>query len=136
MAQTYVMGKEFSLSYSGKTIGYCTDFDFDISKDTEEVSHLGSEGWKEFFTSGMKEWSISFNGLVTKGTLESGKTDYDNLLESLEDNDNSVTIVITSPTGLSTQTGQAFLTNLKMSVVQGVITYSGSLQGTGEIVPS
>lgn len=137
MAIIPILGKSMTLSYNAKVIARCTDFSLEINKEAVDITTLMSAGWKEKLVD-LKEWSISFNALVTRGA-DATYTVFDELLAGILTNDTAVTVVIddTDGSGTITLTGSAFLTSLSTSIAVGdKVTYSGTLEGTGALVES
>jgi predicted secreted protein len=133
MATTVKLGKEFVIMYNSKPITRCTDFDFEVNKQTVDITTLDSNGWRELMVD-MKEWRINFNGLVTRGADTATNYDYDTLLDEILDSDDAVEVAVKGTTGDSYEKGNGFITSLKMSGSVGdKVTYSGTLEGTGEL---
>lgn len=134
MATDAILGKEMTLTYDSKIIARCTDFTLEVSKEPIDITTLQSDGWKEKKVD-LKDWSISFNALVTRGA-DATYSVYDELLNDLLTNDTAITcIVADTGTGHTISlTGSAFLTSLSTSVTVGdKVTYSGTLEGTGSL---
>lgn len=130
MAQP-MMSKEFTVIYDGSTVGYATSFDLTINKESIDITILASDGWKNFVM-GDKDWSVSFDGLVTRTTGD-GSRGYDYIVNNLITSDASVVIAI-KPTIASNKylTGVGFLENVNMTGSAGAVaTFSGSVRGTG-----
>lgn len=134
MATDAILGKEMTLSYASKIIARCTDFTLEVSKEPIDITTLQSAGWKEKKVD-LKDWTVSFNALVTRGA-DGTYTVYDELLDDLLTNDTAVTVVVADTDGSATisLSGSAFLVSLSTSVTVGdKVTYSGSLEGTGAL---
>lgn len=128
-----ILGSEMTLVYDGSVIAYATDFDMEINKETIDVTSLASNGWKEYKTD-MKEWSLSFNGLVTR-TDSSTSIDYDDLVYDIK-NDSSTVVVAIKPdiTSNKYEEGNGLLTSVKFAGTVGdKVTFSGSIKGTGSL---
>lgn len=137
MATVPELSKSFTLSYASKVIAKCTDFSLEINKEVIDITSLSSGAWKEKLVD-LKEWKISFNGLVTRGT-DGTYTVYDALISDILTNDTAVTVVISTVAagGSLTLTGSAFLTSLQTSIQVGDKGgYAGTLEGTGSLVKS
>lgn len=128
-----LLGSEMTLLYDSSVIAYATDLDMEVNKESIEVTSLASNGWKEFKTD-LKDWSVSFNGLVTK-TDSSTSIDYDDLMYDIKNSTSAVTVAIKPNVSSNKyEEGTGYLTSLKMSGAVGdKVTFSGSIQGTGEL---
>lgn len=132
MAQP-MMSKEFTVIYDSSIVGYATSFDLTINKESIDITILASDGWKNFVM-GDKDWSVSFDGLVTR-TSGDGSRGYDYIVNNLITSDASVVIAI-KPTIASNKylTGVGFLENVNMTGSAGAVaTFSGSVRGTGAL---
>ncbi len=135
MADTPLLSKELAILYGTDVVARATDYDFEINGETIDISSLDSAGWKELMK-GTKSWKISFNALVTKGTVAETKADYHTLLTDLKTSEAPVTVGLKHSTAaeFSYETGSAFITSLKLSGKYGdKVTYSGALEGTGAL---
>lgn len=135
MAETVMLSKELVLNYNSKVIARCTNYELEVNKEVIDITSLDSEGWKEILVD-TKDWKVTFQGLVIRGTLGSTDTDYRALLEELKDSDTAVTVALKYGTvaDFNYQSGSAFITSLKLSGSNGEkITYSGTLTGTGAL---
>lgn len=117
-----------------ETLGFATDFDFEVNKETIDVTTLDSNGWKQFLVD-LKEWKVSSSGLVTRGVPASGQISYDDMMLSIVGTDTPFIVTIkTETSGDQYFIGHALLTSMKQSGSVGdKITYSCELQGTGVI---
>lgn len=132
MAQP-MMSKEFTVIYDSSVVGYATSFDLTINKESIDITILASDGWKNFVM-GDKDWSVSFDGLVTRTSGDSSRG-YDYIVNNLITSDASVVIAI-KPTIASNKylTGVGFLENVNMTGSAGAVaTYSGTVRGTGSL---
>lgn len=130
---TPMLSKEFTVIYDASVVGYATSFDLTINKETIDITILASDGWKNFVM-GDKEWSVSFDGLVTRTTGD-GSRGYDYLMNNIISSDASVVIAI-KPTIASNKylTGVGFLESMNLTGSAGdKATYSGSVRGTGAL---
>lgn len=128
-----LLGSQMTVLYDSSVIAFATDFDVEINKEAIDITTLASDGWKENMVD-LKDWSISFNGLVS-ATDASANIDYDDLLYDIKNNSTAVTVGI-KPTVASNkyETGSAFLTSLSMSGATGdKVTFAGTLTGTGAL---
>ena len=69
MATDVILGKAMTLTYDSKVIARCTDFTLEVNKEPIDITTVQSAGWTEKKVD-LKEWSISFNALVTRGGHE------------------------------------------------------------------
>jgi len=143
MSNTVKLSKELFLVYSGQTIAKATSYNFQINKAEIDISALDSDGWAEKLADS-KDWSIDFDGLVTRGTVTGASysemtttthIDYGALLEQLKSNDTPVEVALVSKISDDTyQVGNALITSVSESVSVGAaVTYSGTLSGTGAL---
>jgi len=132
MALSAVLSKEMLVYIGSDVVAFTTDFDFEVNKESIDVTTLSSSGWKAFLVD-LKEWKVSFSGLVTRGSEGASETGWEELLASLIGSDATLTISIkTTTSGDQYITGSVYLTSLKMSgSVSDKLTYSGEMQGTG-----
>ena len=134
MATDAILGKAMTLTYDSKVIARCTDFTLEVSKEPIDITTLQSDGWKEKKVD-LKDWSVSFNALVTRGA-DGTYSVYDELLADILGTDTAITVNIddTDGSGTIALSGSAFLTGLSTSVTVGdKVTYSGTLEGTGAL---
>jgi predicted secreted protein len=117
---------------TNNTVGFTTDFNLEINKETIDITRLASAGWKEYLVD-LKDWKVSFSGFGTRGTPAANEYGYDALLTSMIGVDTPVTAILKSSTTADQYTiGQALLIGLKSSGAVGdAVKYSGELQGTG-----
>jgi predicted secreted protein len=114
-----------------------TGWSLEVNKETVDLTSIDSpSAWKEFAVD-LKEWSLSFDGIVVREDATTLK-DYQGLLESLIDSDTAVSVFIneTGSTAYSTLTlaGSGFLTGVPLSGSLGdKQTYSGTVQGSGAL---
>ncbi len=66
MSTNPILSKEFAIMYGGEVIAWTTDFSLEINKETVDITVLASDGWKDKLVD-LKEFSVSFNGLVSRG---------------------------------------------------------------------
>jgi len=134
MALTAVLSKEFFVLVGTKNIAFATDFDFEINKETIDVTTLDPDGWKAYLVD-LKSWKISCSGLVTRGTPGGTETNNDDLLTSLLGTDTALTMAVnTKVSGDKYITGSAFLTSCKESGKVGdKVTFSCEFTGSGAL---
>lgn len=65
MATDVKLSSEFTIIYGGEVIAYCTDFTLERAKEVVDITKLG-DTWKNKKTV-IKDFSVSFNGMVTRG---------------------------------------------------------------------
>lgn len=132
MATSVKLTKEFVVKYDGDVIARCTDFDFEVNKQTVDITSLDSDGWRELLAD-MKEWRVNFNAMVTRGTVGATETDYDALMQEIKTSDDPAVVAVTTTTASDKfESGSAFLTSLRASGSVGdKVTYSGTFEGTG-----
>lgn len=134
MATDAILGKAMTLTYDSKVIARCTDFTLEVNKEPIDITTLQSAGWKEKKVD-LKDWSISFNALVTRGA-DGTYSVYDELLADILGTDTVIAVSIDDTDGSGTIAvgGDVFLTSLSTSVTVGdKVTYSGTLEGTGAL---
>lgn len=137
MAVVPILAKQITISFNGDVIARSADYSLEINKETIEITTLDSQGWKEFLVD-LKEWSVTVNGLVTRG-LEAGKTVYDDLLQNIINSDVVVPIVMvdTGDGGTINLSGNVYLTGLsKSGTVGDSVKWAGKMQGTGALIPA
>jgi len=119
---------------TNETLGFATDFDFEVNKETIDITTFDSVGWKDFMVD-MKEWKVSFSGLVTRGVPAAGQISYDEVLASLVGSDTQFTLIIKSTTAADQYfIGRGYLTSMKASGSVGdKMTYAGEVQGIGVV---
>lgn len=134
MATDVILGKAMTLTYDSKVIARCTDFTIEVNKEPIDITTLQSAGWKEKKVD-LKEWSISFNALVTRGA-DGTYSVYDEFLADILDTDTAIAVSLDDTDGSGTISvgGDVFLTSLSTGVTVGdKVTYSGTLEGTGAL---
>ncbi len=144
MSNIVKLSKELVVVYDGQAIAKADTYSLEVNKAEIDISSLDSEGWAEKLVD-QKDWSISFDGMVTRSTITgttsydemttTEKIDFDGLLYELKNNDEPVTVALVSKvSGDFYEKGQAFITSLSMSGSNGdKISYSGTLTGTGPL---
>lgn len=132
MALSAVLSKEMIVYIGTDVIAFATDFDFEVNKETIDITTLSAAGWKAFLVD-LKEWKISTSGLLTRGTEGANETGSEELIASLIGSDATLTVAVkTGVPGDQYITGSAFLTSFKKSGSVGdKITFSAEFQGTG-----
>ena len=130
-----VQSKELLFKYGGMIIAKTSSFSLEVNKETIDVTTLDDSEWQRIIA-GQKSFSLSVDGIVTRGAAESGKTNYDDLMNELINNDTPVEIIVTSEVAADKfLKGNVLLTGLSMSAsTNEVATWSGSLAGDGALV--
>jgi predicted secreted protein len=128
-----LLSKTVTISYGGQAIAKLTGWSLEVNKETVDITNFDSpNAFKEFLVD-LKEWTISFDGIVTRTSATDG--DYQEILESIISSDAVVAITIADSalTG-GDITGNAFFTGVSLSGSLGdKQTQSGSLQGTSTL---
>jgi len=134
MALTPVLSKEFFVKIGTTSIIGTTDFDFEINKETIDVTTLDPDGWKAYLVD-LKSWKVSCSGLHDRGTPSGTESNSDSILNSLITVDTPVTIIVnTTITADKYITGSAFITSFKESGKVGdKVTFSAEFTGTGAL---
>jgi len=123
--------KSLVLKYNSTAIARVDNFSFVTNKGTVEITNFDSNDWREFLA-GLKDWSISFGGMVVRDAGVSN--DYDDLLNELATNDTPVSCDIYDSDALKTIMGTVIITSLTLQASVGEAQkYTGSLQGTGAL---
>ncbi len=141
------LAKEFVVIVKGMVIARCTDFTMSVNKEVIDITSFDSKGFKEYVGDTI-DWNISFGSLVTRnygaGSTPSGVGSgvFNNLFDQLvsEGNDYPATIGLgDSYIGTGVESGNFFSGG---GILQGLdldgsvgdrMTYSGNLQGSGEL---
>ena len=127
-----LLSKTASITYAGTAIAKLTGWSLEINKETVDITNLDSAGWKEFLVD-LKDWSISFDGIVTRGTAGTDN-DYEELLTDMIATDTAVAVTIADTDASTTISGSGFITSLPLTGAVGdKQTFSGSIQGTGAL---
>lgn len=127
-----LLSKTALIKIGGTAVARLTGWSLEVNKEPVDITNFDSTGaWKEFLI-GLKEWSISFDGIVVRNAGVSN--DYEDLLTSFLGSDATVAVLIDDSSASTDISGNAFLISLP---VQGSLgdkqTYSGQLQGTGAL---
>lgn len=135
MPNTEVLAKEIVIQFDGTTVAYTTDFTLSVNGEQIDVTTLDGDGWKKFLK-GDLDWSLSFSGLVTRGTITG--EDYSGLLNYLKTSDEPVTLIYSdgdpATPGTIYETGLAFVSRLEASGSNSdKVTYNGEFRGTGPL---
>jgi predicted secreted protein len=126
-----LLSKNITIKYAGEAIARLTGYSLEINKETVDITSFDSAGWKEFLVD-LKEWNISFDGIVVRQSAADSKKDYEELLNELITNDSAVALVIEDSSTAVNISGNGFLTGLPLSGSLGdKQTMSGTIQGTG-----
>ena len=137
MATDPILSKAMTLSFNSKVIARCTDFTLEINKEVIDITALDAAGWKKKLVD-LKDWKVSFNGLITRGS-DTTYGVYDDLLSNILTSDSTVPVAVTDTdaSGTITLSGNAFLTALNLAAKVGdKASYSGTLEGDGELALS
>ena len=131
-----LFGKNMSFFYDSSVVSCTTDFDLEISKNTQEIPKcLGETGYMDH-EADFKSWSASFNGMVRRTDVDASTLDYDNLMFDVMNKDTSVNVSI-RPSIASNKyyDGYGIITSLSQSSAAGAspVTFSGNIQGTGPL---
>jgi len=127
------LSKTVTITYAGEPIARLTGWSLEVNKETVDITNLDSDGWKEFLVD-LKEWSISFDGIVVRQSAADSEKDYEELLNELLTNDSAVAITLVDTDASTTISGSGFLTGIPLSGSVGdKQTHSGTLQGTGAL---
>jgi len=138
MATSVVLTKELVLKIGTDTIARCTDYSLSINKETIDITSLDDDGWKKKLAD-LKEYSISFSSMVTRGTLGTSETDFNEILTSFVGSDSALawTLIDGGTGAVISLSGNAILNNLEVSGTVGdKVTWSGSMEGDGAISQS
>jgi predicted secreted protein len=126
------LGQEMSVIYDGSTFGVATGATLNINKSMVDTTSLISGGWKEQYPD-YKDWSIDFDGLVSRTTGDASRG-YDYLIMDIK-RDASILVAL-KPTFASNkyEQGVGFINKISMKFSKdGVVTFSGSVAGTGSL---
>lgn len=124
-----LLAKTAVLKLDGVAIGKLTGWSLEVNKETVDITSFDSAGWKEFLVD-LKDWSVSFDGIVTR----TGTGDYEELLTDLIGSDTAIAFLLDDSAASTTIGGSCFLTSLPISGAVGdKQTFSGTLQGTGAL---
>lgn len=133
---TPLLSKEFVVLMDASVVGYATDFTFSVDKKIVDITTLSSAGWTDNMVTD-KNWSIDFNGLVSRTAGDSSRG-YNYFMNSILTVDTSIAGVIKpTVTGNQYWLGSGFLTGVKMQGSVGEkVTFSGSFVGSGPLSSS
>ena len=126
-----LLAKSAILKLDGVAIAKLTGWTLEVNKEAVDVTSLDSpSAWREFLVD-IKDWSVSFDGIVTR----TGTGDYEELLVNLLGTDTVLAFLIDDSVFTATDIGgNCFLTSLPISGALGdKQTFSGTLQGTGPL---
>jgi predicted secreted protein len=145
MSNIVRLAKEFVIKYRGTIVARCRDFSITVGKNTVDITSFDSDGWEEF-VGDLKNWSINFSAMVTRGTAGSttfGTGTFDSMFDFMAtDTDGSnygATVILgDASTGYMASasyfSGLGILSNLSADGAVGdVISYSGEIQGAGKL---
>lgn len=122
------LSKTASLSIEGQAIAKLTGWSLEVNKEAVDITNFDSaSAWKEFLVD-LKDWSVSFDGIVTR----TGGGDYEENLASLIGTDTALTFALADTAASTSIGGECFLLTLPLTGSLGdKQTFSGTLQGTG-----
>jgi predicted secreted protein len=143
MSNIVRLAKEFVIKYRGTIVARCRDFSITVGKNTVDITSFDSDGWEEF-VGDLKNWSINFSAMVTRGTATSttfGTGTFNAMFDFLASDGSNygATIILgdTSTTYMASASyfeGVGILSNLSADGAVGdVISYSGEIQGAGKL---
>ena len=125
-----LLSKTMSITYGGVAVARLTGWSLEVNKETVDITNFDSAGaWREFLVD-LKDWSVSFDGIVTR----TGTGDYEELLADMIATDTAVTVVLDDSAASTDISGSAYFTGLPLTGSLGdKQTFSGTLQGTGAL---
>ena len=132
---TPLFSKQMSITIDGSALGCTSDFSLSIDRDLIEIACMNTTGFKQSVPD-LKQWSISFSGLVmTTPTVDAGKKSYYDLMSNMIDGDASLAVaVVPDVTGNIWYSGTGYLSSVSMDGgVGSAITYSGEVTGDGTL---
>ena len=124
-----LLSKTITISIGGDAVARLTGWTIEVAKEAVDITNLENSGaWKEALVN-LKEWSINFDGIVTR----TGGSNYLSRLESVLNSDVAAEIIIAdSEASTNNITGSGFITTSPLSGALGEMqTFSGTIQGTG-----
>ena len=128
-----LLSKTVTITYAGEAIARLTGFGLEVNKETVDITSFDSAGWKEFLVD-LKEWNISFDGIVVRQNAADSKKDYEELLNDLIATDTAIAITYADTAASTTISGNGYLTGLSLAGSLGdKQTKSGTIQGTGAL---
>ena len=125
-----LLSKTMSITNEGVAIARLTGWSLEVNKETVDITNFDSaSAWREFLVD-LKDWSVSFDGIVTR----TGTGDYEEMLAELIATDTSVTIVLDDSAASTDISGEGFITSIPLTGSLGdKQTFSGTIQGTGAL---
>lgn len=125
----FLNGNNLRVYLNGNAVLEATSHDFTLSANMRDVTTKGSAGWKEVLP-GLKEWSVSGDGLVKLDSTYGAVELADLLIAGTE-----VTVRFTTNTsGDEYWTGSAYVDNCQISSpANETPTYSFSCTGTSTL---
>jgi len=119
-----INGTDVILAKSGTVFAASTSCSLEVSSDQVDITNKSSNRKKEYMY-GFNGYTISCDGLITLD-------DYD-YFDMLTDQKNGTTITVTFTVDTKVITGTCNIESVSVEgPVEGVATYSVSLQGTGD----
>lgn len=127
-----VLSSEMVLRYNNLTIAKARSFTLEVNKEEIDITVLDDAEWKKIIAGG-GSFSLSSDGLVARVSV-TGQINFDELLEQLKADKESVQVVIRNGTeGEKAHKGNVIITGLNQSGSLGdVVTYSATLSGDGK----
>ena len=130
-----INGTSMLLLLDGNAIGCTKSCTLNINNATGDASCKDSSGWWNGILT-QRDWDISFDGMYDP----SGSYNFEYLFDEIYERDATLIAEfaqIDGTGGGEVYRGTVLVTNLTMSApMEDVVTYSGTLKGTGEIYKS
>jgi predicted secreted protein len=127
-----ILGQEMTIQYDGSVFGVGTSYGLNINKSMVDVTSLISGGWKEQYPD-YKDWSIDFDGLVSRTTGDASRG-FDYLVMDIKRDASIVISLKPSFAANKYETGVGYITKLSLKGGKdGAVTFSGSIAGTGPL---
>ena len=121
-----VHGKDGSLTLDSNAIAVCNGFTLEIANEVAEQSVIGSD-WRDYLA-GQAGFTVELEGYVDRAD-----TGYQELVQGA-----TVAFVLSAEgggTGTTSYSGSAIISSIsEVSANDAVVTFSASLQGTGELL--
>ena len=112
------------VSYNEAAIARLTGWTLEVNQESVDVTGLSDDGWRILLVD-LKEWSLTFEGIVTKAG-------YEVLRNKLVNSDTTGTVSIVDSAASTTIIGAGFInSNPLQGSVEEKATFSGTIQGTG-----
>jgi predicted secreted protein len=132
MAQNPRLAKDLVVLYGGKAIARAKSYNFEVNKQTVDVTTFDSDGWKEFLVD-LKEWKFSVSGLITRENDEDNN--FDDMLSAIIGSDSTaIVMLVDSESGIADIRGSAYVIKLSAAGdVGGEAKADYEFQGTGKL---